>query len=89
MKLSYTRAMVNAAISGELNKADYDIDPIFGLAVPAECPGVPAEVLKPANVWQDKGEYEKTALKLAKDFNENFRKFKGVSEAIVNAGPKG
>jgi phosphoenolpyruvate carboxykinase (ATP) len=88
MKLSYTRAMVNAAISGELNNVKYDIDPIFGVAVPAECPEVPAEVLKPVNVWQDKVEYEKTAVKLAKDFNENFKKFKGVSEDIVNAGPK-
>jgi phosphoenolpyruvate carboxykinase (ATP) len=88
MKLSYTRAMVNAAISGELNNVSYDIDPIFGLAVPVECPGVPAEVLKPVNVWQDKAEYEKTALKLAADFNANFRKFRGVSEDIVNAGPK-
>ena len=88
MKLSYTRAMVNAAISGELDNVGYDTDPIFGLAVPAECPGVPAEVLKPVNVWQDKAEYEKTALKLAADFNANFRKFRGVSEDIVNAGPK-
>lgn len=87
MKLSYTRAMVNAAISGELNKVKSDIDPIFGVAVPTECPEVPAEVLKPVNVWQDKAEYEKTALKLAKDFNANFQKFKGVSEDIVKAGP--
>jgi len=87
MKLSYTRAMVNAAISGELNKVKYDTDPIFGLAVPTECPRVPSEVLKPVNVWQDKAEYEKTALKLAKDFNKNFQNFKGVSEDIVNAGP--
>ncbi|HOR86408.1 MAG TPA: phosphoenolpyruvate carboxykinase (ATP) [Bacillota bacterium] len=87
MKLSYTRAMVNAAISGKLDNADYDTDPIFGLAVPTECPGVPSEVLKPVNVWQDKSEYEKTAVKLARDFNANFQRFKGVSEDIVKAGP--
>ena len=87
MKLSYTRAMVNAAISGKLNNVKYDMDPIFGLNVPTECPEVPTEVLKPVNVWQDKAEYEKTAVKLAKDFNVNFQKFKGVSEDIVNAGP--
>jgi phosphoenolpyruvate carboxykinase (ATP) len=87
MKLSYTRAMVNAAISGKLNNVNYDTDPIFGLAVPTECPEVPSEVLKPVNVWQDKAEYERTALKLARDFNANFQKFKGVSEDIVKAGP--
>jgi len=87
MKLSYTRAMVNSAISGKFDNAEYEVDPIFGVAIPTECPGVPAEVLKPVNVWQDKGSYEKTAVKLAKDFNANFQKFKGVSEAIVNAGP--
>jgi phosphoenolpyruvate carboxykinase (ATP) len=87
MKLSYTRAMVNAAISGKLDNVKYDTDPIFGLSVPTECPEVPSEVLKPVNVWQDKAEYEKVAIKLAKDFNANFQKFKGVSESIANAGP--
>jgi phosphoenolpyruvate carboxykinase (ATP) len=87
MKLSYTRAMVNAAINGKLDNVKYENDPIFGLAIPTECPEVPSEVLKPVNVWQDKEEYERTALKLAMDFNENFKKFQGVSEAIVNAGP--
>jgi phosphoenolpyruvate carboxykinase (ATP) len=88
MKLSYTRAMVNAAISGKLDNIKYDKDPIFGVEVPTECPEVPAEVLKPVNVWQDKAEYEKTAVKLAKDFIDNFQKFKGVSQDIVNACPK-
>jgi phosphoenolpyruvate carboxykinase (ATP) len=79
--------MVNAAISGKLNNINYDTDPIFGLAVPTECPEVPSEVLKPVNIWQDKAEYERTALKLARDFNANFGKFKGVPEDIVKAGP--
>ncbi len=88
MKLSYTRAMVNSAISGKLDNVKYETDPIFGVEVPTECPEVPVEVLKPVNVWQDKAEYQKTAEKLARDFNDNFKKFKGVSEAIMNAGPK-
>lgn len=87
MKLSYTRAMVNAAINGKLDNVKYETDKIFGVAVPTECPEVPAEVLKPENVWADKAEYEKTAVKLARDFNANFRKFEGVSEDIANAGP--
>ncbi|MGE5632836.1 MAG: phosphoenolpyruvate carboxykinase (ATP) [Caulobacteraceae bacterium] len=87
MKLSYTRAMVNAAINGTLDSVRYEADPIFKVSVPTECPGVPSEVLNPKNVWQDKEEYEKTAYKLAKDFNANFQKFKGVSDDIANAGP--
>ena len=88
MKLSYTRAMVNAAVNGKLDNVEYETDPIFGLAVPKECPEVPTEVLRPENVWKDRSEYEKTALKLAGDFNANFKKFKDVSEDIANAGPK-
>jgi len=87
MKLSYTRAMVSAAISGKLNDINYVTDQIFGLSVPTECPEVPSEVLNPVSVWQDKAEYERTALKLARDFNANFSKFKDVSEAILKAGP--
>ncbi len=87
MKLSYTRAMVTAAINGKLDNVKYEKDSIFGVAVPTECPDVPAEVLKPVNVWQDKAEYERTALKLAESFKDNFRKFSGVAEGIVNAGP--
>lgn len=88
MKLSYTRAMVNAAISGALDAVEYEGDSVFKVAVPKDCPGVPSEVLNPKNVWQDKAEYQKTAYKLAKDFSSNFQKFKGVSDAIVNAGPE-
>jgi phosphoenolpyruvate carboxykinase (ATP) len=88
MKIPYTRAMINAAIDGSLEKVSYEIDPIFKVSIPKECPSVPAEVLNPRNVWADKAEYEKMATKLAKDFMENIKKFKGMSEAIVNAGPK-
>lgn len=87
MKLSYTRAMVNAAIDGTLENVRYVTDPIFRIDVPTECPGVPSEVLSPGNVWTDKEAYEKTARKLAKDFANNFKKFKDVSESIVKAGP--
>ncbi len=87
MKLSYTRAMVSAAIHGELDNVGYETDPIFGLSIPVECPGVPPEILKPVNVWQDKSEYEKTAIKLTRDFNTNFQKFEDVSGDIANAGP--
>jgi phosphoenolpyruvate carboxykinase (ATP) len=88
MKLAYTRAMVNSAIEGKLDNVKYEIDPIFNLATPMECPGVPSEVLKPSNVWADKDAYNEAAQKLAKGFIDNFKKFKDVSQKIIDAGPK-
>ena len=54
MKLKYTRAMITAALEGKLNDVEFETDPIFGVAIPTECPGVPAEVLNPRNTWADK-----------------------------------
>lgn len=88
MKLPYTRAMVNSAIEGKLDHVHYETDPIFNLSIPTECPQVPSEVLNPRNVWTDKEAYDAAAKKLANGFVENFKKFKNVPEAIVNAGPR-
>ncbi len=88
MKISYTRAMLNAALEGKLNEVDYQQDPIFGLHIPQSCPNVPAEVLNPRNTWQDKAAYDEKATHLAKAFHANFEKFAdGVTEEIRNAGP--
>ena len=87
-KLSYTRAMVTAALSGELEKAEFVTDPYFGVAVPTACEGVPAELLIPANTWEDKAAYEAKAKELAKSFVENFKKYTHMSEEVVAAGPK-
>lgn len=87
MKLAYTRAMVNAALNGDLKDVEYVVDPIFNLAVPQSCPNVPAEVLNPRDTWADKEDYDKTAKELAKLFVENFKKYKGVAPEIAAAGP--
>ena len=87
-KLSYTRAMVTAALSGELEKAEFVTDPYFGVAVPTACEGVPAELLIPANTWEDQAAYEAKAKELAKSFVENFKKYTHMSEEVVAAGPK-
>ncbi|MEO6938811.1 MAG: phosphoenolpyruvate carboxykinase (ATP) [Candidatus Kapaibacterium sp.] len=90
MHLPYTRAMVNAALSGVLDNVATDVDPIFGLAIPQTVPGVPNEVLNPRNTWTDKDAYDKAALSLADRFRKNFEKYsEGTSEAIKAAGPKG
>src|SRR5690606_19767333 len=53
MKIAYTRAMVRAALAGKLDRVQVTPDPIFGLPIPAEVEGVPAEVLNPRNTWKD------------------------------------
>ena len=87
-KLSYTRAMVTAALSGELEKAEFVTDPYFGVAVPTACEGVPSELLIPANTWEDKAAYEAKAREQARSFVENFRKYTHMSAEVVAAGPK-
>lgn len=88
MKLPYTRAMVSAALNGELEKGEFVMDPIFNVEVPTSCPNVPSEVLIPRNTWSDKAAYDIQANKLADMFQKNFAKYDGMSEAIVAAGPK-
>ncbi len=89
MKLGYTRAMVTAALSGELDAGAFAADPIFGVAVPRAVPGVPAEVLTPRNTWPDKAAYDAQARKLAEMFAKNFQTFAAqVPAAVAAAGPK-
>ncbi len=87
MKLSYTRAMVTAALAGELDNVEYTADPNFNVLVPASVPGVPAEVLQPRNTWSDKAAYDQEARRLAGLFARNFTKFGEVAPEIVSAGP--
>ena len=88
LKLKYTRAMVEAAIAGALDDVEYVHDPIFNLNIPASCPGVPAEILDPRNVWTDKAAYEAAAHTLAREFQENFEeKYPDMPEHIKKAGP--
>lgn len=92
MKLKYTRAMISAALSGELGLYSYDkyhIHSVFGVAQPRECPGVPTEVLSPRTTWNNDEAYYKTAFKLTNAFRENFKKFEAyASEEIRRGGPQ-
>ena len=88
IKLSYTRTIAKAALAGELDKVKTQKDPVFGLAVPTEIPGVPPEVLNPRTTWADPNAYDQQAKKLATMFRENFAKFGTIDAAIRNAGPK-
>ncbi len=77
--LPLTRAMVNAALSGQLNEAEYEADETFHVNVPKAVPGVPSEILKPINTWKDKDAYWETAKKLAKKFSDSFDKSYGAA----------
>jgi phosphoenolpyruvate carboxykinase (ATP) len=89
MKLKYTRAMITAALEGKLNNVSFVEHPVFGVAIPQECPDVPAEVLNPRNTWEDKAAYDEKAKYLAGLFIKNFEKYvNGVSEEIRSAAPK-
>ena len=88
MKISYTRAMINAALNGQLRDIPTTRDPNFGIAVPTSCPNVPAEVLNPRNTWADKAAYDTQARALASMFIDNFKAFAGEVSSEVNlAGP--
>jgi len=88
MKISYTRAMITAALSGALDHVSYEKDLLFNLDVPPACPGVPSDVLKPRNTWVNPAEYDAQAAKLAKMFVENFKTFEqGVTAEVLAAGP--
>lgn len=88
MHLPYTRAMITAALNGDLKNVEYVQDPVFGLHIPTEVPNVPSEVLFPRNTWTDKEAYDAKAQELAKLFLENFEKFSDMPEEIKNAAPK-
>jgi phosphoenolpyruvate carboxykinase (ATP) len=87
MKLGYTRSMVRAAIEGQLNNAEFTVEPAFGLTIPKSCPGVPPELLDARGAWKDKAAYDKAAADLSTRFAKNFEKFE-VPENIRSAGPK-
>lgn len=70
--INLTRQMVNATIKGELENVKCYKDELFHFNVPVSCPGVPDEVLNPANTWKSKKEYRKNAQKLAKEFQKHF-----------------
>ena len=89
MKIKYTRAMLNAALDGELDNVDYIKDDRFGFEIPTSCPGVPSEVLIPKQTWDSGEDYDATADKLAGMFNENFKRYSsGVSDEVNSAAPQ-
>ncbi|VAW26776.1 Phosphoenolpyruvate carboxykinase [ATP] [hydrothermal vent metagenome] len=88
MSLKITRALITAALNGDLTNVDYATHKVFGLKIPTTCPNVPTEVLRPRSTWADKEAYDNKAYDLAAQFNKNFEKFtKGASEELLAAAP--
>lgn len=86
MKLKYTRAMITAALQGDLNGVAYEKHPIFGLDVPQECTNVPSEILNPKTTWKNKKAYDIQARELAASFKDNFAKFREYANEEILAG---
>jgi phosphoenolpyruvate carboxykinase (ATP) len=86
MKLKFTRAMITAALNGELNDVAYQNHKVFGIAIPQSCPNVPSEILNPRNTWEDPNLYDKKAVELAQMFKSNFAKFAEFATAEIMAG---
>lgn len=87
IKIGYSRAMITAALRGDLDIVKYRHDDIFNLDVPVSCPGVPDYILDPKNTWNDVDSYTLSARKLAYMFVDNFKKFENVGPEIRAAGP--
>ncbi len=85
MKLSYTRSMIKAALQGQLDQQSYVKHEIFGLMMPVHCPGVPSELLNPANTWSDPAQYREKAYELAALFHENFKQYEDFADEKMKA----
>ena len=89
ISLKYTRAMITAAMQGELNNVEYVKHQVFGLEMPVACPNVPSELLNPRKSWEDASAYDTKANYLASIFIKNFSKFADkANDEIMNAAPK-
>ena len=88
IKIRWTRALLNAALEGTLDDAEWAMDERFGFEIPRSCPGVPDDILDPKRTWDDESEYDAMADKLALMFASNFDKFAaGCSDEVLAAAP--
>ncbi len=86
MKIAYTRAMVHAALEGDLEGIPTQTDPVFNFEVPTACPDVPPEVLIARATWKDPNAYDAKAKELAGRFIVNFEQFANTLPAVVREG---
>jgi len=88
MPIKATRALLNAALDGSLNGAEFTIDPNFGFEVPVAVAGVDSKLLDPRGAWADAEQYDVTAQELARKFVDNFAQFEQhVDEGVRQSAP--
>ena len=81
--------MITAALQGKLNEVAYREHGVFGVQIPQTCPNVPTEILNPKDTWENKGEYDKKAEKVAQQFMKNFDKYSELAtKEILSGAPK-
>ena len=85
-----TRAIIDAILSGDIEKADTIKLPVFDLEVPTALPGVDTNILDPRNTYADKSQWDEKSKDLADRFVKNFDKYTDTpaGAALVKAGPK-
>ncbi len=89
MPIEATRALLRAALSGELDDVDYREDELFGFAVPIAVPGVDSKLLDPRSTWRDPDAYDRKARELARMFRDNFARFtEEAGSEVAAAGPR-
>ena len=89
IKIRWARALLNAALDGDLDDVLFVEDPRFGFQVPTTCQGVPDNILQPRDTWHDKETYDNVANLLAQMFIENFEQYaEGCSEEVLASSPK-
>ena len=86
MQLAYTRTLITAALTGQLDEVKFRSHPVFGVLVPGAVPGIPTELLDPRRTWTDKPAYDEAAAKLASKFVANFEKYAAAASAEILAG---
>jgi len=85
MELTYTRAMIKAALNGTLDDVTYQREPYFGLEVPAACPDVPNALLYPRDTWPNENDYDEQAKKLVELFKTNFKQYEANASKEIAA----
>jgi len=89
MPIQHTRALLSAALEGQLADVSFRKDENFGLMVPESCPGVPSEILDPRSTWSDGAAYDVQAQDLVGRFQANFAKYdEHVDDSVKAAAPK-
>jgi phosphoenolpyruvate carboxykinase (ATP) len=89
MPIAATRALLRAALDGDLRSVEYSTDPVFGFEVPVSVPGVDDALLDPRSTWHDPDAYDRKARELARMFRDNFEQFaESAGDAVTSAGPR-